>query len=108
MEYNDSIVADDSKCEKMNSEYMHMYPESVAERIMGEMAAERERLHRLDEKKYAPWIHAYDKMMAMMDTMIGNDAISPMRSESEMGVHTTRHTRNRRYPLWSIFPIFRR
>ena len=113
MEYNDNMVVDDSKCEKMNTEYLNMSPDSVARRLIGEMEAERERLHRSDEKKYTDWVRMYDDMLGRLQLMLHNtsivnsdDAPAPMRSENEMGVSATR-TR-RRYPFVPFFPIFRR
>ncbi len=106
MEYNDDRIADSDSCESMNVQYLTAEPNMTADRIMGEIDAEMERLRRLDEKKYADWLHTYKDIMQMLENMTMGGAISPMRSENEMGVHTTRVRRSR--PILSLFPIFRR
>ena len=121
MEYNDNVMAENSKCEAMNRAYLTAEPETRADTLLGEMIAERERLTSLDPQKYAQWIGAYDDMIGRLHGMLGNrdrvvgrpsvvpgeDAPAPMRGEEEMRVRSS-HTRGRRYPLMPFFPIFRR
>ena len=106
MEYDDSMIADAGKCASMNSEYLHTPPDTVAGRLISEAEGEMERLREWDAKKYASWIDAYRHFVDSIGMLVGGEAISPMRSEMEMGVSATRTRRTR--PFMPFFPIFRR